>query len=631
MAIFKCKMCGGTLEVQEGNGIAVCEYCGSKQTVPSGSSDSLNNLYNRANNLRLKNEFDKAETIYEKIVQQDDAQAEAHWGIVLCKYGIEYVEDPKTLERIPTCHRTVLQAVTSDADYQAAIDYSDTLQQSIYESEARAIDRLQRDILAIVKNEKPFDVFICYKETDENGKRTVDSAIANDIYYQLTSEGFKTFYAPITLEDKIGQEYEPYIFAALTSAKVMLVLGTKPEYFTAVWVRNEWSRYMNMMKQDRSKLLIPCYRDMDAYELPEEFAHLQAQDMSRIGFIQDLLRGVRKVVSSSVSTAIKVTPVADANPASGLSSSIQAFLKRAMLSLEDGEWDMADEFCERVLNQDPENPQAYLMKLMAELHVHKQDELSECEESFENRGNYKKTIRFGSEELVAELRSYIDHINGVEYEEEPETADEEFDELDEPADAEEIDTENFESVEVGDFIVLGSYLLDSGWSSGYEDVEWQVLAKDENKALLVSQSALDCRAFHETNEHVTWKDCTLRKWLNSEFINNTFGKNEQRMIVAAPASGDKIFLLSIEEIEKYLETEEDRRCVATPYARSQGAYTMGGYCWWWALSESGESGSASVVNLNGSISDYDAKVYNRFNAVRPALWIRLEPRYGIED
>ena len=226
MAVYKCKMCGGTIEFEQGDVVGVCDSCGTKQTLPKTSDDVIANLFNRANNLRLKCEFDKAEQIYEKIVQQDDSEAEAHWGIVLCKYGIEYVEDPKTFQRIPTCHRTLFDAVTADPDYLAAVDYSNAAQQSLYESEARAIDRIQKDILAIVKNEKPFDVFICYKETDENGKRTIDSTIANDIYYQLTQEGFKVFYAAITLEDKLGQEYEPYIFAALNSSKVMLVIGT---------------------------------------------------------------------------------------------------------------------------------------------------------------------------------------------------------------------------------------------------------------------------------------------------------------------------------------------------------------------------------------------------------------------
>ena len=362
MAIIKCKMCGGDLDVSAGITVAECEFCGTKQTLPKANEEVIQNLFNRANALRLKCEFDKAEQIYEKILQQNGAEAEAHWGIVLCKYGIEYVEDPKTSKRIPTCHRTSYDAVTTDADYLAAVEHADAIQRSIYEAEARAIDVIQKNILSIVKDEKPFDVFICYKETDESGKRTVDSSIANDIYHQLSQEGLKVFYAAITLEDKLGQEYEPYIFAALNSAKVMLVIGTSPQYFTAVWVKNEWSRFLKLMKTDRSRLLIPCYKDMDAYELPEEFAHLQAQDMSRIGFVNDVVRGIRKVTvkEETKPAVVKETVVTGGNV------NVAPLLKRAFMFLEDGDWSSADEYCEKVLDIDPENARAYLGKLMAQ-------------------------------------------------------------------------------------------------------------------------------------------------------------------------------------------------------------------------------------------------------------------------
>ena len=408
MAIIKCKMCGGNLVAEPGVTVAECEYCGTQQTIPKTNDEVISNLFNRANNLRLKCEFDKASEIYEKIVQQDDSEAEAHWGLILCKYGIEYVEDPKTFKRIPTCHRTLFEAVTTDADYQAAIDYSNAVQQRIYESEARAIDRIQKDILAIVKNEKPFDVFICYKESDENGKRTVDSALANDIYHQLTQEGMKVFYAAITLEDKLGQEYEPYIFAALNSAKVMLVIGTKPEYFSAVWVKNEWSRFLKLMKTDRSKLLIPCYRDMDAYDLPEEFAHLQAQDMSKIGFINDVVRGIKKLAKKEEpkATVVKETVITGAS-----AGNTAPLLKRAFMFLEDEDWDSADEYCEKVLDIDPECAQAYLAKLMAELNVCKQEDLRDQEEPFDEYNNYLKAIRFADAALKEELEGYIDYIN----------------------------------------------------------------------------------------------------------------------------------------------------------------------------------------------------------------------------
>ena len=397
MAIFKCKMCGGTIEFEQGDSVGVCAYCGTKQTLPNTSDDVIANLYNRANNLRLKSEFDRAQKVYEDIVNKDDSQAEAHWGIVLCKYGIEYVDDPATGKKIPTCHRTSYEAIRTDADYLAATDYADGEQQAIYEAEAREIDKIQKGILAIAKEEKPFDVFICYKETDESGNRTVDSTIANDIYYQLTQEGFKVFYAAITLEDKLGQEYEPYIFAALNSAKVMLAIGTKPEYFNAVWVKNEWSRYLQLMKTDRSRLLIPCYRDMDAYDLPEEFAHLQAQDMSKIGFINDVVRGIKKViVNNSDEHESAIINVAN-------TKGIAPLLKRAFMFLEDEEWERADNFAEQILNQDPENAQAYIVKILSDLKKHKMAELKTVSIVLENNKHFQKAIRFAKPDFKNEL------------------------------------------------------------------------------------------------------------------------------------------------------------------------------------------------------------------------------------
>lgn len=297
MALFKCKMCGGDLNITADEKIVECEFCGTTQTIPTSKDENLQGLFNRANILRMKSEFDKAEQLYEKIIEKDETQAEAYWGLILCKYGIECVEDSETFKRIPTCHRTSFDSIIADEDYKSALAHADSVQRGIYEAEAKEIDRIQKGILELSQKEEPYDVFICYKEKDSDGKRTQDSVIANDIYHQLTQEGLKVFYAAITLENKLGSAYEPCIFAALNSAKVMLAIGTKPEYFNAVWVKNEWSRFLKIIQKDRSKLLIPCYRDMDAYELPEEFAHLQAQDMSKIGFINDVVRGIKKVLT----------------------------------------------------------------------------------------------------------------------------------------------------------------------------------------------------------------------------------------------------------------------------------------------------------------------------------------------
>lgn len=405
MAIFKCKMCGGALEVLDGVTVCECEYCGTKQTLPRLDDEKKTNLYDRANHFRRNNEFDKAMSIYEQILNEDTGDAEAYWSLVLCKYGIEYVDDPATHKKVPTVNRAQFTSVFADEDYKSAIANADTYQKAVYEEEAKAIDEIQKGILAISEKEEPFDVFICYKETDNNGRRTPDSVLATELYNELTREGFKVFFARITLEDKLGTAYEPYIFAALNSSKVMVVLGTKPEHFNAVWVKNEWSRYLALIKNGAKKMLIPAYKDMDPYDLPEEFSHLQAQDMSKLGFMHDLVHGIKKIAKIDEPKKQEAVVI---NQNAG---DVAPLLKRAFMFLEDGDWNSANEYCEKVLDIDPENASAYLGKLLSELRVRKQESLKDQEEPFDHNNNYQKAVRFADEKLKTALTGYIEHIN----------------------------------------------------------------------------------------------------------------------------------------------------------------------------------------------------------------------------
>lgn len=393
-------MCGGTLEVKNDESIGICEYCGTKQTLPKLDDDRRANLYDRANHFRRNNEFDKAMGIYEQILNEDSTDAEAYWSVVLCRYGIEYVEDPANHKRVPTVNRTQFTSVFADDDYKSAICYADVLQKEIYEQEAKTIDDIQRRILEISQEEEPFDVFICYKETDANGRRTLDSVLANDLYYQLEKEGFKVFFSRITLEDKLGTAYEPYIFAALNSAKAMVVLGTKPEYFNAVWVKNEWSRYLALIKKGEKKTLIPAYRDMDPYDLPEEFSHLQAQDMGKLGFMQDLVRGVNKIIRKEYSYTNSNSKDTKNQEA------VSSFVKRAFLFLEDRDWKNANDYCEKILDLDPENAYGYLGKMMAELKTEKISELGKLSVPLQENQNYSKVCRFANVQLKNEIEGY---------------------------------------------------------------------------------------------------------------------------------------------------------------------------------------------------------------------------------
>ena len=400
MAIFKCKMCGGTIEFEEGASVGICDSCGTKQTLPRIDDDKKANMYGRANHFRRNNDYDKAMGIYEQILSEDNTDAEAYWSIVLCKYGIEYVEDPSTHKRVPTVNRVQYTSVFADEDYKSALQYADENQKEIYEEEAKTIDEIQKGILAISKNEEPFDVFICYKETDDSGRRTPDSVLANDLYHQLTQEGFKVFFAKITLEDKLGQEYEPYIFAALNSAPVMICLGTKPEYFNAVWVRNEWSRYLALIKKGEHKTLIPAYKDMDPYDLPDEFSNLQSQDMSKLGFMQDIIRGIKKILASDSQNEKKNS---DSSAVKTESTDTDKNLKKAFLFIEDGKTKEADKILDAAIETDPLNANAYIGKLLLEAGVDSEDKLTEADTVIFDSKNLERAIRFADDETKNRL------------------------------------------------------------------------------------------------------------------------------------------------------------------------------------------------------------------------------------
>lgn len=408
MAVIKCKMCGGDIELSPDKTFGTCEYCGSVMTLPKIDDDQRAAAFNRGNHFRRQGEFDKALAVYEHIVGEDDKDAEAHWCCALCRYGIEYVEDPETYEFIPTCHRASFDSILEDVDYLAAVEYSDGITRRQYQKDAAKIAEVQRGILATSQKEEPFDVFICYKETDtETGERSRDSIDAQEIYYQLTESGYRTFFSRITLEDKAGTEYEPYIFAALNSAKVMIVLGEKPEHFSAVWVKNEWSRFLSMMKKDRGKLLLPCYKNMDPYDLPEQLAVLQSYDMGKIGFIQDLIRGISKVIDKNDPTKSPVSSSAVAT--NSATASFDSLLKRAFVFLEDKNWESANQYAERVLDIAPENGQAYLVKLLAELQVSKVSDLIHLSTALEDNDNYQKVCRYDKSAFET-IKKYNDVI-----------------------------------------------------------------------------------------------------------------------------------------------------------------------------------------------------------------------------
>lgn len=300
MISLKCKSCGEIIPVDSNESSVTCPSCGNVYSVPMDEKkEQFLNLYSRADDAWDHKDFEEASDLYQQILDNDNAQSEAHFGLVLCKYGITYEIDPVTQKKMPTCNRINRDSILDDKHYQAAIKYANKDAAASFQKRAKEIDRISRDFLKIVDKEPPYDVFISYKRTAEDNSLTQDSKVARKLYFFLKDKGFKVFFAEETLKSIAGEQYEPYIFAALSSAPVMVLVGSKRDHFDATWVKNEWRRYLVLMNQGLKKTLIPAYFDMDPYHMPGELRNLQAMNATDFTFHEDITEIIRKKIADA--------------------------------------------------------------------------------------------------------------------------------------------------------------------------------------------------------------------------------------------------------------------------------------------------------------------------------------------
>ena len=181
------------------------------------------------------------------------------------------------------------------------------------------------------------------------------------------------------------------------------------------------------------------------------------------------------------------------------------------------------------------------------------------------------------------------------------------------------------SAAVGDYVLFGAYEQDNDEADGKEDVEWLVLAREENRILVISRYVLDFKQYSASVSEVSWETCSLRTWLNSVFLNDAFSEEEQLRICDVIG---KVFLLSQPDVYKYLDSEEARRCAPTAYAIAQGVITSSRYkadgrdtCGWWLRTPYSSNFNAAVITIDGAVSTLDVDLWLAYYGVRPALWI----------
>ncbi len=201
--------------------------------------------------------------------------------------------------------------------------------------------------------------------------------------------------------------------------------------------------------------------------------------------------------------------------------------------------------------------------------------------------------------------------------------------------------ENLSDVKKGDVIKFGQYEQDAIAKNGKEEIEWQVLDVKDGKAFVISVVAIESKAYNSPWVNVTWETCTLRKWLNDNFLNTAFGSKHQALIptVSVPAdanpnyktnpgnaTNDKVFLLSMKEAETYFADGYERRCEKSEKVhRATDDQSCHRYSWWWLRTPSFRQNEATIVRVYEVTSDFsNLPVCNTYGAVRPAMWIDLK-------
>ena len=382
MSELRCKACGGRL-VAVSEGVYECQSCGRRELMSvRAATRTANELLVAADELRNAGDFDSAYLTYQNVLAQDPDNVVARWKLVLSRFGIRYERDPLTGSAIPTLNRMRYDSILEDPDYARVLASCGANEREEFLRRANDIARIQERYLDVARSEQPYDVFISFKAEDD-GQRTRDSVIAQEIYDRLTERGIRTFYSRVTLRDKSGSEYEPYIFAALQSARLMVLVATSPEHANAPWVRNEWSRYLDLMTKDREKHLLPVYEGMERDAFPKQVPVREALDYAQDGALAEVMQGV--LTLTGLGTVVDARDERTAIPR--LVESLQGHV-------EHERWREAREVANEILDLDAENGDAYFYLLLSEYHVTRPTMLSELDEPWDESRSYQRAMRY---------------------------------------------------------------------------------------------------------------------------------------------------------------------------------------------------------------------------------------------
>lgn len=404
---IRCKMCGGLIESDETR-VCECPSCGGKILLPDTSEVAL--LLNKGNKAYLNKQFSEAAKHYRNIIADGNHLPEAYWCLALCNYKVSFEMDTKDGIAKPTISDMSPVLFTKDSNYLNAIKYSEGEDKNYYEDLAERIVTVQKRYFNIIEKLNSFDVFISFKATDEDGNKTQSNTDARKLFYILEKKGIKTFYSEITLQDVVGEDYEPYIYNALKTAKLMVLVADDLDQIESTWVKNEWMRFIKMMNEEGSsggRKFLSIFRDVNPGDFPDEFSNLQGIDLKQdpdFSITTDAILDIlgKKTIDVEMNTSV-TSPSAE-----NKANKIKALL-------EIGNYDEAKKQADSLVEEFVDFGEGYFLRLLAKRKVKKAEELYNLDPAYTcEETDFKNALKYGDNEL-SEVLSRIEYYSKNNY------------------------------------------------------------------------------------------------------------------------------------------------------------------------------------------------------------------------
>ncbi len=394
-----CKICGGEITPDEERVTGSCLGCGAETMFPKSDIKKLN----RITYLRNELDFDGAMKLANGLVDDNPSDSEAYWNRLLCQYGIQYIRSGG--KRSPVCrvNPAALPEFTESDDYKHTLYYATETAQPQYTAMAQQIAEAVTVSRGVFAQAEEYDIFVLTSE-EVSPDRDLDGS---RLFLRFTENlGFKVFYVPETLKDMDEPEKAARIAAALEHSRIMHAVFKSPSDCRSGYMNYAVRVFSKMAKENSEKQLFPIFNSemLLFQQLPEELVWFdEAFDSADDEFMREISDSAEKILKPEEAAIVPDSIV------TATAANKENLIKRAYMFLEDGEFDTADTYFDKILDIDIEDSRAYIGKLLAEYKLTSEDQISTIPHPVTDDKNYIKAIRFAT----PEQKKHYESLNGA--------------------------------------------------------------------------------------------------------------------------------------------------------------------------------------------------------------------------